>query len=259
VLFLDGDTLAAPDVVARHAEAHGLGGRRIVRGETWHLRCTRPFLDPETGAPQPAEAARVARMPAAELARSLVTRRQIAEGFDEIAARGQPGIYPGFGPRRLFELEMEALNAHPDCPVLWAAAAGSNQSVAREIFLQSGGFHPRLSINEHRELALRLCQAGCRMAGTTARTYHMIHRSGWRDPLVDRDWEELFFAAHPTPAVALMSVLWASLAEPCDLPVAARITTLPQLAAAAERCAAVAGREAMLQAHHRWASLEQAP
>lgn len=251
VLFLDGDTLAAPDFVAQHADLHRQTPRLIVRGETWHLRCTRPFLDPETGSPQPGEAARVGRMPAAELARALVTRQQIAEAFEAIAARGQPGVYPGFGPRKLFELEMQALEADPDCPVLWAAAAGSNQSVARELFLQSGGFDPRLSINEHRELALRLCRMGCRMAGSAARTYHMIHRSGWRDPLAERDWEEIFFAAHPIPAVALMSVFWASLAEPCELPPEARIGSLAELAAAAERCRDSVERDQVLLAHHR--------
>ena len=56
--------------------------------------------------------------------------------------------------------------------------------------------------NEHRELALRLCQRGMSMAGTKARTYHMTHRSGWRDPLKETDWEDVFFAAHPTAEVA---------------------------------------------------------
>jgi len=101
-----------------------------------------------------------------------------------IDSRGQPGIYPGFGPRKLYEIEMEALRSHPDCPVLWEAASGSNQSLARAAFLQSGGFHPDISINEHRELALRLCQNGLRMASSSGRTYHMTHRSGWRDPAI---------------------------------------------------------------------------
>src|SRR6266478_9065674 len=73
VIFLDGDTLAAPDMVARHVEQHRQSDCLIVRGETWHLRCTRPFLDPETASARPGEEARVARMSAAELARSVVT------------------------------------------------------------------------------------------------------------------------------------------------------------------------------------------
>jgi glycosyltransferase involved in cell wall biosynthesis len=248
VLFLDGDTLAAPDLVACHLAAHRKESNLVVRGETRHLRCTRLFLDPETGSPKLGEEERVARLSPSEFARSLVTRRQIAEAFEEIDARAQPGIYPGYGPRRLFEIEMEALTTAPDCGVLWAAAAGANQSLSRAAFLDIGGFHPELSINEHRELALRLCQRGGRMRATSGRSYHMIHRSGWRDPLQDRDWEEIFYAAHPTAEVALMPILWASLGDN-SLPEAARIHSLPALEAAAARCRALNGREAVVNAH----------
>jgi glycosyltransferase involved in cell wall biosynthesis len=253
VLFLDGDTLAAPDLVARHLALHRDRDDLVVRGETWHLRCTRPFLDPETGSPKPGEETRVARMSPSEFAKSLVTRQQIAGAFHDIDSRAQPGIYPGYGPRKLFELEMEALTTAPDCKVLWAAASGSNQSLHRAAFLDAGGFHPDLSINEHRELALRLSRSGCRMAGTPARTYHMIHRSGWRDPLQEKGWEDIFFAAHPTAEVALMPILWASLGDN-SVPEAARIHSLPELEAAAARCSPSSGLEAVRQAHMRWAA-----
>lgn len=249
VIFLDGDTLAAPDLTLRHLEQHRRRRDLIVRGETWHLRCTRPFLDPEAGTPRPGEEAKVARMSASELSRSVVTRQQIREAFSEVDRRGQGGIYPGFGPRKLYELEMEALNAPEDCGVLWAAAAGANQSVGREAFLASGGFHPDITINEHRELALRLCQQGLAMAGCIGRSYHMTHRSGWRDPLEDKDWEDIFYDVHPTPEVALMPLLWESLSEGCALPEAARIRSLPELAAAARRHRGLAGRQAVRDAH----------
>ncbi|WP_413988986.1 glycosyltransferase family 2 protein [Labrys okinawensis] len=251
VLFLDGDTLAAPDLVAQHLSKHIGQDNLVVRGETWHLRGTRPFLDPETGSPRAGEEAKVARMPPAEFARALVTRRKIAEAFEEIDGSAQPGIYPGYGPRRLFELEMEALNNAPECKVLWAAASGSNQSLRRDAFLAVGGFHPNLSINEHRELALRLTQNGCRMTGTPARTYHMIHRSGWRDPLHEKDWEDTFYAEHPTAEVALMPILWASLGD-SSIPEAGRIHSLPALEAAAARCASLTSREAVRSAHMKW-------
>src|SRR6266436_2562547 len=115
VIFLDGDTLAAPDMVAQHMEQHRLGNGLIVRGETWHLRCTRLFLDPQAGTARRGEEAKVARMSAAELARSVVTRQQIREAFVSIDRRAQAGIYPGFGPRKLYELEMDALRTQPDC------------------------------------------------------------------------------------------------------------------------------------------------
>lgn len=249
LIFLDGDTLAAPDMVERHLDQHERDDALVVRGETWHLRCTRLFLDPETGTPKPGEAAKVARMSAVEMARSTVTRQQIREAFHTIDSRGQPGIYPGFGPRKLFELEMDALITRPECSVLWAAASGSNQSLARSAFIRSGGFHPDITINEHRELALRLCKQGLRMAGCTGRTYHMIHRSGWRDPLLERDWEDIFYRAHPMPEVELLPMLWESLNDTAPLSAASRIMSLPDLEAAATRCRGVVGREAVRAAY----------
>ena len=249
LIFLDGDTLAAPDLVARHLDAHRRGDGLIARGETFHLRGARPFADPETGAPFPDQAERVRATPEAERARALITRSTIVADFDAIAARAQPGVYPGADPRALFALEMDALRTHPDCPALWAAASGSNQSVARAPFLDAGGFDPELSINEHRELALRLCRAGLRMTAVDgARTYHMIHRSGWRDPLVERDWEQRFYRAHPISEVPLLSVLWGSLAAE-SAPEAARIESIPALVKAARQCDGVVGVEAVRAAH----------
>jgi glycosyltransferase involved in cell wall biosynthesis len=251
VIFLDGDTLAAPDMVARHLDQHRRGDSLVVRGETWHLRCTRLFLDPEAGTPKRGEEDKVARMSAAERARSTVSRRQIREAFDTIDSRAQAGIYPGFGPRKLYELEMDALMTRPDCSVLWAAASGSNQSLARAAFVQTGGFHPDLTINEHRELALRLCGDGLRMVGCTGRTYHMIHRSGWRDPLHERDWEDIFYRAHPLPEVELLPMLWESLSDTVTIPASSRILSLPDLEIAAGLCRGVVGREAVREAYFR--------
>lgn len=235
LIFLDGDTLAGPDLVAAHLRVHGQQAGVVARGENYHLRCTRPFHDPQTGTPQPGEEERVARMAPGELARAVVTRQQIMEDFAGIDRRAQPGVYPGYGPRRLYELEMDALRHEADCDVLWAAAAGANQSVPRQAFVDSGGFHPDISINEHRELALRLCQAGLRMVACTARSYHLIHRSGWRDPLEDQDWEGVFYQAHPRVDVALLPILWRSLSDTQGVHEHARILSLPQLSAIATR------------------------
>jgi hypothetical protein len=153
---------------------------------------------------------------------------------------------------------MDALRSHPDCDVLWAAAAGSNLSVRRSLFLGAGGFHERLTINEHRELALRLCRSGARMAASEARTFHLIHRSGWRDPLIEPDWEATFFDAHPLAAVALLSVFWKSLAGSSGPPGPADLPTLPDLAAAAARYGRHATPQAVRDAHFRWAAEREA-
>jgi GT2 family glycosyltransferase len=234
LLFLDGDTLADPDLARRHAATHAGRPGLVARGEAWHLRCTRFLKDPELGAPRPEEAERIARLSPDEVERLKVTRAQILRDFDAVARRAELGVYPGAGPRRLQELEMDALREHPDCAVLWAAASGSNQSVPREAFLAVGGFNVAIDNNEHRELALRLCQAGLRMVPAEgARSYHLTHRSGWRDPLVETGWEAVFHAAHPIPAVKLLAVFWASLSPRSPLPDEARITSLPALEAAA--------------------------
>jgi glycosyltransferase involved in cell wall biosynthesis len=251
LIFLDGDTLAAPDLVARHMGQHRSLPNLVVRGETWHLRCTRPFLDPEAGTPRPGEEARVLRMPEDERVRSRVSREEIRKDFGAIESRAQPGIYPGFGPRKLLEQEMHALRSHPGCTVLWAAASGSNQSVDRRAFMEAGGFHPELSINEHREVALRLCNRGLRMASTSARSYHMIHRSGWRDPLLDTAWEDIFYDAHPIAEVALLPFFWASLSDAAPFPAQACIRSLPELAAAAEGYRAFEGLKSVRDAHLR--------
>ena len=236
LLFLDGDTLADPDLVRRHAAAHAAQPALIGRGETFHLRCTRFLRDPERATPMPGEEDRVARLSAAERQRQCVTHAQVLDDFAAIERRAEPGIYPGAGPRRLQAIELEALREHPSCSVLWAAASGANQSVRRDVFLSSGGFDEDIDINEHRELALRLCRAGLRMGLVeSARSYHLTHRSGWRDPLQNGRWEQLFHAAHPLPEVALLAVFWASLSPLSPLPEEDRILSLPALEAAARQ------------------------
>jgi glycosyltransferase involved in cell wall biosynthesis len=249
LIFLDGDTVAAPDLVERHLQLYRHRGDLTVRGDTWHIRSTRMFLDPERGTPRPGEEIKVARMSEAERARSLVTRRQIREDFASIDRRAQPAIYPGYGPRRLYELEMRALSETPDCEVLWAAAAGANQSVPRAAFIAAGGFNAALTINEHRELALRLCRNGLSMVPCSGRSYHLTHRNGWRDPLAITDWEDIFYAAHPTSAVALLPLFWESLGDKPDLPEHARLHGLEELAEAARQHRDVTGRDAIRQAY----------
>jgi hypothetical protein len=66
-----------------------------------------------------------------------------------------------------------------------------------------------------------------------ARSYHLTHRTGWRDPIKEFEWEDVFFRAHPVPEVRLLSVFWASLSDGDTVPPSLRIESLPALAAAA--------------------------
>ena len=210
LIFLDGDTLAGPGMVAAHLAAHAGRGGIVGRGETWHLRCTRTLADPETGESWP----HLPPLADAERDRARVTLAQVQGDFAAIADRASPGVYPGAAPRRLHELEMRALAERPESPWLWAAASGSNLSVRADAFRAVGGFDPALDINEHRELALRLTAAGARMAAVAgARTYHLTHRSGWRDPLTEAGWREAFLRAHPDAPLDRLTAWWQALSR----------------------------------------------
>lgn len=211
LIFLDGDTLAGPDMVARHIAAQHAAPGMIGRGETWHLRCTRFLADPEQGIAWPDAAARIARASGTELAAMRVTRAQIRDDFSAIAARARPGIYPGIAPARLYAEEMRALER--GAARSWATASGSNFAIPRALFDAADGFDPALDINEHRELAYRLCRDGRRVIAVPgARTFHLTHREGWRDPLAETGWEQRFRARHPDAPIDALKHYWMAMA-----------------------------------------------
>jgi hypothetical protein len=187
-----------------------------------------------------------------------VLRRQVLEQFGEIHRRAELGIYPGMGSRKLAELELDALRHHPGLSVLWMAASGSNLSVRRADFEEVGGFDECLTINEHRELALRLSARGLQLAAVDgARTYHLTHRVGWRDPLTETSWERIMYARHPCLAVKLMSIFWMSIGGVRTIPAEARINSLPQMDAIA-RGGTVVDYDAIRRAHPALADLSDA-
>ena len=92
---------------------------------------------------------------------------------------------------------------------------------------------------------MRLQQAGVPVRPVAgARTYHLTHRTGWRDPLADTEWQETFYARHPHPAVELMPVFWRSISD-LEVPGDRRIMSLPELSAAAG-CRNASDRNAFL-------------
>ena len=226
LLFLDGDVLLSPEGVARHG---ALASRLLGRGEQRHLRGTRFFADPATGTPWPGKEARVQSM--GDLSLHRVTLDMVAkEPFQVLLDRSDVAIYPGAAPRRLYEIEMGALRGNSAPAAEWMAAAGHNFSIPRQAFIEAGGFDAAISINEHRELALRLSRRGYRMVAVEgAISLHLTHREGWRDPLAGEDgWEEAFARRHPRET-AVMIRLWRSLAGDKKLPAEERLTTLEEV------------------------------
>jgi glycosyltransferase involved in cell wall biosynthesis len=223
LLFLDGDVLLSPDAV----ELHGaLREDELGRGEQRHLRGTRFFLDPRTGTPWPGKEARVRSM--GHLAQYLVTEGMVAnEPYEKLLERSEAAIYPGAAARKLYELEMSALRARSVPNAQWMAAAGHNFSIPRAAFLAAGGFDQDISINEHRELALRLCRSGARLVVVEgAVSIHITHREGYRDPLTGEDgWEQVFARRHPLETQIMMR-FWRSLAADSSIDADERVTTL---------------------------------
>jgi glycosyltransferase involved in cell wall biosynthesis len=229
LLFCDGDCLLGPGTVAEHHAAFESPDVSMARGHTMHLRCTRFFHDPEVGAPMAGAEERVSNMKPDERARALVTRAMVRGDFGAIDARAEPGIYPGAGPRRLYELEVEAFASAPPLSCLWMAVPAQNMAIRRSVFVKLGGFDERMTLNEHRELALRVHEMGGRIVLVGGRSYHMTHRMGFRDPVRDdMAWEKQFYDLHPTHATKLMAVFWQSVGGDPHIPPWARIQSLKQ-------------------------------
>jgi glycosyltransferase involved in cell wall biosynthesis len=238
LLFLDGDVLMSPDALALHGR---LADHELGRGEQRHLRGTRFFKDPRTGEPWPGKEARVKSM--GRLEPHLVTEEMVASGpFERLLERSEVAIYPGAAPRKLYELEMAALRAGTIPLANWMAASGHNFSIPRRAFLDAGGFALDISINEHRELALRLCRSGMRVVPVEgAVSLHLTHREGYRDPMAGEDgWEQAFARRHPFETQAMMR-FWGSLAADSPLPPESRLPTLEAVEALLREHAA-AGR-----------------
>ena len=233
LLFMDGDVLASPNLLLLHEAYHLKHPNSIARGENRHLRCTRSLLNPESGTPFSGPSESTLIRPVSELNLLRVTLDQIQNDFASVDKRSGPSIYMGFQPQLLFNLEVGAILQHPNSSILWAAASGHNSSISRSKFEAVNGFDSQININEQRELAFKLSKIGVKagyIAG--ARSYHMIHQSGWRNPLVMPDWEKRFLYLHPYRAVALLNIFWATIANPNQLPPIFRIQNLLELEAA---------------------------
>ena len=225
LLFLDGDVLLSPAAVELHGR---LADHELGRGEQRHLRGTRFFRDPRTGIPWPGKEARVRSM--GNLAPYLVTEEMVATApYEKLLERSEVAIYPGAAPRKLYELEMASLRARSAPSVEWMAAAGHNFSIPRAPFAAAGGFDQDISINEHRELALRLCRDGARVVVVEgAMSLHLTHREGYRDPLTGEDgWEQAFARRHPLETEVMMR-FWRSLAGDGGADPASKVGTLEQ-------------------------------
>jgi len=231
LLFLDGDTLVSPDALSAHLRFHE-HANGIARGETFNLRQARFLHDPTRGIPFNEFSNHKARPD------ELIHVDWLANNFEEVERRAQPGIYPGLAARRLAELEIEALRAPTRNHSLWMAMTSHNISLEASAFRRVEGFTASLTMNEHRELALK---AETRLGIWVhlldeCRSYHLCHSNTWRDPLASMSlWEPYFISTFPRDDVKLLPFFWLTIAESKDLPPELRIPTLSDLTERSDR------------------------
>jgi len=225
ILFLDGDTVISPSSIVSHLQFHG-GTEGIARGEVFNLRQARFLRDPETGEAFEAFSTHNARSD------ELLKLQWVTDAFHEIERRAEPGIYPGAVSRRLAELECHALRAPDRTHSLWMTASAHNISIPKEVFHDVGGFTESLTMNEHRELALKadIKRGYLVHLLDNSQSYHLCHSHSWRDPLEHLSlWEPLFRESYPRNDVRLLPFFWLSVAESKGLPSELFIPTLSDL------------------------------
>ncbi len=108
---------------------------------------------------------------------SLVTLSAIINDLGSIEARALSPIYPGAGPRRLYDIEKGALRSARIAQFSGPRRRPKTFLFLRERFPDAGGFDPGLDINEHREMALRLCENVMSVAPVAGRSSHITHRA----------------------------------------------------------------------------------
>jgi len=82
LLFMDGDVIASPHLLASHQQFHDKFPDIFARGENRHLRCTRTLLNPENATPYPGFASANASRSDREIEKLKVTLQQIKYDFD---------------------------------------------------------------------------------------------------------------------------------------------------------------------------------
>ena len=185
VAFLDGDALPHPQWLQCHIEALEQDGwESLLCGAEYSLPDLEYLQDPQSGTPMedktPSVVREYLRVHRQEL---LLTEDMVLGAFERIEGRAVLGGYPFPELEILQEQIAELFARHPDSPIGWMGFFPHNGAVAREAFLEAGGFDPDMAFSEGWDLAYRLQQRGCRPHFVpAAKTYHLYHYHDFSDP-----------------------------------------------------------------------------
>ncbi|WP_416973754.1 glycosyltransferase [Streptomyces sp. 4F14] len=176
LLFLDDDTLAAPELLEAHLAAHRGAGATVVHGAVTDLSAF--ALTPE---PRPLHTALTG-------ARGRTIEPATVARLDTAVAL--------FGLRRSFiERTARQVTRSPEyAPLRWLSCIGTSTSVRRTAFDEAGGFdehYGQLWGGEDLELGLRLAAAGASFDLIDTTAYHLPTARRDTGDLLPRFWRQV--------------------------------------------------------------------
>jgi len=184
VVFIDGDALPAPDMLACYWRAYeNLGDQVIYSGMQYCLPQLEYFQDPQTGELMQVPMASIEKdYIAAHRGEWVVTENMVCDDFSSIRARAQEGGYP-FPELAKRQRHVRQLMAEiPDARCGWVGFIPHNGAVPSRLLAEAGGFDEQISFSEGWELAYRLQrQYGAVVCAVDAEVFHLYHYHDFAD------------------------------------------------------------------------------
>jgi glycosyltransferase involved in cell wall biosynthesis len=186
VVFLDGDALPMPELVATYWEAYQRQGGKAVFCGLQHVLADLDYLrDPQDAASVVADAPSVVADWVADHAEQVLVRAtEVLAGSRTLWARSQPGGYPFPDSAERQRQARQLLARDPEPGGLrWLGFVPHNGAVARDLLNAAGGFDADIPFSEGWELAYRLQNHhGASVYAADAASIHLYHHHPFADP-----------------------------------------------------------------------------
>jgi hypothetical protein len=191
VVFLDGDALPHPDLLAAYWTAYQTTAPHcFFCGHLFSLPDLEYIDDPQTGT--------LSDHPLASVMKDYLTQRlstivipeeQITTDFGMIHKRAVSGAYPFPALAIMQEQVVELLDRCPSTGVGWIGWSPHNGAILLNDLQKVGGFDVDIPFSEGWELTYRLQQQGYQPQFVPqAHSYHLYHHHAFADPA--RAWQE---------------------------------------------------------------------
>jgi glycosyltransferase involved in cell wall biosynthesis len=235
VVFIDGDALPAPDLLACYWDAYErLGDRVVYSGMQYCLPQLEYLQDPQTG--------ELMQVPMASIEKDyiavhrdewVITESMVRNDFPAIRARAQEGGYPFPELEKRQKQVRRLLAVVPTANCGWLGFIPHNGAVPSRLLTEAGGFDESISFSEGWELAYRLQrECGAVVRAVNAEVFHLYHYHDF----ADAEQGDMRFRAveymvdkFGDDRLRLLYCWWASLWPDPMLPDAARVRSVLEL------------------------------